>query len=180
MSARASLPSPSPEEVRAPVARACASCRPRERALSAARALAVLRHPPAPAPAAAPPPPPTFCRRRHSQPFPPLSSSVLAFCRSSGKRRNSEIRSPSAPVHHPPAAPRPRDGFRELGIRQAQRRGAPLRPRRYEAGRERVQEIHARGRVRISMCAGVLTIRSAQTGARGSLCPQGGARMAVT
>lgn len=123
MSARASLPSPSPEEVRAPVARACASSRPRERALSAARALAVLRHPPAPAPAAAPPPPPTFCRRRHSQPFPPLSSSVLAFCRSSGKRRNSEIRSPSAPVHHPPAAPRPRDGFRELGIRQAQRRG---------------------------------------------------------
>lgn len=56
---------PSPREVRAPVARACAARRPPERAFSAARARS-LRHPPAPAPAAAPPPPPTFCRRRHN------------------------------------------------------------------------------------------------------------------
>lgn len=85
-----------------------------------------------------PPPPP-------HPPSPPLSSSVLAFCRSSGKCRSSEIPFPSGPVRHPPAAPRPRDGFRALGISLAQRRGPLCALGAMELGKKRVQKMHARG-----------------------------------
>lgn len=112
---------PSPREARAPVARACAAAG-LGNALSRPRALSQSPPPTSSSTSSSaaatahllPPPQP---------PSPPLSSSVLAFCQLPGKRRSSETQSPSAPVRHPPAAPRPRDEFRALGISQARRRG---------------------------------------------------------
>lgn len=101
---------PSPGEVRAPVARACAARRPRERALSAARARS-LRHPPAPAPAAAPPPPPpTFCRRRrrrrhnHLLRCPLLSSPSVDYQVSAAALKSSPLL-PLCAILLPPLAP---------------------------------------------------------------------------
>lgn len=121
-----------------------------------------------------PPPPP-----QPQPPFPPLSSSVLAFCRLSGKRRSSEIQSPSAAMRHPPAAPRPRDRFRALGISQAQRRGPLCALGAGEMGRNACKRCMHAGE-----CMYLRVLGSAPSAPRkwggGELCPQGGARMTVT
>lgn len=100
---------PSLGEARAPAARACAARRPRERALTQVRALAIsathqLQH--------------QQQRRRRRRRRPPsaaattatfssLSSTVLALCRLSGKREAPKCASSSAPLHPQAAAPRP-------------------------------------------------------------------------
>lgn len=91
-------------------------------------------------------------------PSPPLPSSVLAFCRLSGKRRGSEICLPVRPSNKPPTvAPRPRGGFSELGIGRGQRRSPSLRPQRLGAGTgEAWKGTRARdARTRVSACFGV-------------------------
>lgn len=150
------------------------------RSLGGARAPS-LHHPPAPpAPAASlatatahllPPPP--------QPPSPPLSSPILAFCRPSGKCCSSEIGSPSGPVRHPPVAPHPRDGFRALGINQAQRRGPLCALGAGELGRNACKRCTHAGE-----CVCLWVLGSAPSVPRkrggGRLCQQGGARMAVT
>lgn len=97
---------PSLGEARAPAARACAARRPRERALSLVRALAIF--------ATHQLPHPQQSRRRRppsaaatTATFSSLSSTVLALCRLSGKREAPKSASSSAPLHPQAAAPRP-------------------------------------------------------------------------
>lgn len=172
---------PSPREVRAPVARACAARRPRERALSAARALLVstthqlLRH----QQQASPPPPPTFCRRRHNHLLLrcPLLSSPSVDHQVSAAALKSGLHLALCAILLSPLTPE-----MDLGRWASIRRNggglsAPSALGSWEG--TRAKDARTRANACVCGCWGLHHPFHANGGG-GRLCQQGGARMAVT